>query len=181
MQPTTTPASRYSTPSVVMHWLMLLAFIGLYAAVNLKGIFPRGSGGRELVRTAHYSLGLLVFALVWLRIVFRLIGTTPAIIPKPPVWQEKLAKLGHLVLYALMVLMPLIGWSLLSARGKPIPFFSLNVPPVMAENGDLGRTLKELHELGGNIGYFLIGGHAVAALYHHYFVKDNTLHRMRLR
>jgi cytochrome b561 len=164
-----------------MHWLMLLAFLGLYLAINLADIFPKGSDSRQWVRAAHYSLGLLVFALVWLRMVFRLMGTTPAIVPEPPAWQVKLAALGHLALYALMVLMPLAGWALLSARGKPIPFFGLELPALLGENRELGRTLREIHELGGNIGYFLIGGHAAAALYHHYFAKDNTLLRMRLR
>jgi cytochrome b561 len=180
MQTKTSPVSRYSTPGVVMHWLMLLAFIGLYAAINLTDVFPKGSDGRQMLKNAHFSLGLLVFALVWLRIVFRLMGTTPAIVPEPPAWQEKLAKLGHLALYVLMVAMPLIGWAALSARGKPVPFFGLELPALLGENRELGSTLKEIHELGGNIGYFLIGGHAAAALYHHYFMKDTTLLRMKL-
>ena len=163
-----------------MHWLMLLAFIGLYVAVNLTDVFPKGSDGRQLLKATHFSLGLLVFALVWLRIAFRLTGQTPAIVPEPPAWQEKLAKLGHLALYGLMILRPLLGWAALSARGKSIPFFGLDLPALMGENRELGRTLMDLHELGGNLGYFLIGGHAAAALYHHYFIKDTTLLRMKL-
>jgi cytochrome b561 len=67
---------------------------------------------------------------------------------------------------------------LLSAAGKPIPFFGLDLPALISENKDLARTLKELHETCGTIGYFLIGLHAVAALFHHYIVRDNTLLRM---
>ena len=54
----------------------------------------------------------------------------------------------------------------------------LKLPALIAPARALGRQLKELHELGGNVGYFLIGGHAVAALLHHYVLKDNTLRRM---
>ena len=75
----------------------------------------------------------------------------------------------------------LVGWAVLSARGKAIPFFGLNLPPLMGEDKDLGRQIMEFHELGGNLGYLLIGGHAAAALFHHYVVKDNTLRRMGFR
>jgi cytochrome b561 len=89
--------------------------------------------------------------------------------------------LGHLALYAIMVLTPLVGWAALSAFGKPIPFFGFELPALLAPDKELGRSIMEVHELGGNLAYFLIGGHAVAALYHHYFMKDNTLLRMTLR
>jgi len=164
-----------------MHWLMVLVFIGVFVAVNLIDVFPKGSDSRQLAKNMHFSLGLLVFGLIWLRVAFRLLGNTPAIVPAPPAWQEKLAKLGHLALYAIMVLMPLVGWAALSAFGKSIPFFGMEMPALMAENKELGRTIREVHELGGNLAYFLIGGHALAALYHHYFMKDNTLRRMTLR
>ena len=178
---TTTTSQRFSIPSIVMHWLMVLVFVGIFIAVNLIDVFSKGSDSRQLAKTMHFSLGLLVFGLFWLRVAFRLLGNTPAIIPAPPVWQDKLAKLGHLALYAIMVLMPLIGWAALSTFGKPIPFFGMEFPALMAQDKELGRTIMEVHELGGNLAYFLIGGHALAALYHHYFMKDNTLRRMSLR
>lgn len=48
----------------------------------------------------------------------------------------------------------------------------------MAENKALGKELKEIHEVVGTLGYYLIGLHALAALYHHYVKRDNTLVRM---
>ena len=164
-----------------MHWLVVLVFIGIYIAVNLIDVFPKGSDSRQLAKNLHFSLGLLVFGLFWLRIAFRLLGNTPAIVPAPPVWQDKLAKLGHWALYAIMLLMPLLGWAVLSAFGKPIPFFGLELPALLAPDKELGRSLMDVHELGGNLAYFLIGGHGLAALYHHYFMQDNTLRRMALR
>jgi cytochrome b561 len=178
---TTTSSPRYSFPSIAIHWLVVLVFIGLYIAVNLIDVFPKGSGNRQFAKNMHFSLGLLIFGLFWLRVVFRLLGNTPAIIPAPPAWQEKLAKLGHLALYAIMLMMPLLGWAVLSAAGKPIPFFGLELPALLAPDKELSRSIMDVHELGGNVAYFLIGGHALAALYHHYFMKDNTLRRMSLR
>jgi cytochrome b561 len=74
--------------------------------------------------------------------------------------------------------MPLAGWLLLSAAGKPIPFFGLHLPALIGQSKDTAEFIKEIHETGGTVGYFLIGLHAVAALYHHYVVRDNTLLRM---
>lgn len=180
MTTTKQPATRFSGPSIAMHWLMVLVFIGIYATINLVDSFPKGSDPRNWMKSLHFSLGLLAFGLVWLRILFRVLGDTPAIVPTPPAWQEKLAKLGHLSLYVLMVGMPLLGWAALSASGKPVAFFGFELPSLLAENKELGHNLKEIHETVGTLGYFLIGGHTVAALYHHYFMKDSTLRGMSL-
>jgi len=119
-----------------------------------------------------------VLLLVWVRIALRALGTTPPIVPAPPAWQDKAGKAVHGLLYVLMVGMPILGWLVLSARGRPIPFWGLELPALLAPDKPLGRQFMELHELGGNLGYALIGGHAAAALFHHYFVRDNTLRRM---
>jgi cytochrome b561 len=169
---------RYSTPSIAMHWAMVLIFVAVYSLINVAEGFEKGSAGRQMARDWHFTFGLLIFALVWVRIVSRLLGTTPPIRPEPSALLAKLAKAGHLALYVLMVVLPVVGWLVLSARGKPIPFFGLDLPALIAPDKALGRQLKEIHELGGNLGYFLIGGHAVAALSHHYVLKDNTLRRM---
>ena len=84
----------------------------------------------------------------------------------------------HGALYLLMIAMPLGGWLILSASGKPIPFFGLELPALVAENQALADQVKEIHEIGGTAGYWLIGLHAAAALFHHYIQRDNTLRRM---
>ena len=73
---------------------------------------------------------------------------------------------------------PDAGWLALSAEGDAISLFGLPVPPLVAPDEALAERVEELHELGGTIGYFLIGMHAIAALAHHYLVRDNTLLRM---
>jgi cytochrome b561 len=170
--------SRYGSLSIGIHWLMLLLFIAVYATINLRELYPKGSDPREALKTWHFMLGMLVFVFVWLRLAARFSGPTPLIQPVIPRLQEISAKLLHLALYALMIGMPLTGWLLLSAAGKPIPFFSLQLPALIAENKDLAGQIKELHEAVGTTGYFLIGLHALAGLYHHYFQHDNTLTRM---
>jgi len=171
-------ASRYGSLSIGIHWLMLLLFVAVYGTVELHGLFEKGSDLRKVLMTWHFMLGILVFVLVWLRLAARLSGPTPAILPEPPGLQQLSSKLLHLALYALMIGMPLTGWLLLSAAGKPIPFFGLELPALIGENKNLAEQFKELHEIVGTTGYFLIGLHTVAALYHHHIVRDNTLTRM---
>ncbi len=171
-------ASRYGTLSISIHWLMLLLFIAVYACIDLRELYPKGSDPREALKTWHFMLGMLVFLLVWLRLAARLSGPTPAIQPAPPHWQQLSANLLHLALYVLMIAMPLTGWLLLSASGKPIPFFGLELPALIGPDKELAGRIKEVHEFGGTAGYYLIGLHIVAALHHHYIVKDDTLIRM---
>lgn len=169
---------RYGTLSIALHWLMVLLIAAVYACIELRGNFPKGSDIREGLKTWHFMLGLSVFLLVAVRAVLHLTDTPPGIDPPPPAWQSQLGKLMHLGLYALMIGMPLLGWLTLSAEGKAIPFFGLHLPQLVAENKPTAEWAKEVHEAMGTIGYVLIALHAVAALYHHHFVHDDTLTRM---
>ena len=167
-------AQRYSPLSIGLHWLMLLLIAAVYATIELKGNFLKGSETRELLKHWHFILGVSVFALVWLRLLARWIKPVPAL----PDWQERLARLMHLALYGLMIALPLLGWLTLSAAGKPIPFFGLELPALVANNAERAGQFKELHEALAQAGYWLIGLHAAAALLHHYVLRDDTLRRM---
>lgn len=169
---------RYGSLSIGMHWLMLLLLVAVYACIELREFYPRGSGPREALKQWHFMLGLAVFALVWLRLALRMMGSSPRIVASVPAWQHHLAVAMHLALYAFMGAMPLLGWLLLSAEGKPVPFFGLELPALVGTDAALADSLKTLHETIGTAGYYLVGLHAAAALFHHYSIHDNTLLRM---
>lgn len=170
---------RYGSLSIGMHWLMLLLLVAVYACIELRELYPRGSDLREGLKTWHFMLGLCVLALVALRLAIRFMaGVTPSIRPAPPAWQQHLAALMHLALYTFLFAMPLLGWLTLSASGKPIPFFGLQLPALLGTDKALAGSLKEIHETIGTIGYYLVSLHAAAALIHHYVNRDDTLRRM---
>ena len=168
------PPERYNPASIAMHWLMLVLLAGVCACIELRGYWPRGSDLREALKTWHFMLGLGVFVLVFVRLALR--WTTPS--PQGAVWQRRLAHLGHALLYLFMIAMPLLGWLTLSAAGKPVPFFGLELPPLVGPDKDFAHSVEEIHETIGVIGYYLIGLHAAAALFHHYVLHDGTLLRM---
>ncbi|MEP7295568.1 MAG: cytochrome b [Burkholderiales bacterium] len=172
------PGARYDRASIALHWLMLIVIAAVYACIELRGNFPKGSDIREGLKTWHFMLGLSVLVLVAVRVALRLAGATPPIQPTPPRWQVVLSRLMLAALYALMIGMPLLGWLTLSAEGKTIPFFFVQLPALVNESKSVADWAKEIHETGGTIGYFLVAMHAAAALFHHYFVRDNTLRRM---
>jgi len=174
------PASqrRYPSVSISLHWVMLVLIVAVYACMDLRDYYPKGSDFREGLKTWHFMLGLTVLLLALIRVSVRLTGSTPPITPDPPAWQTLFARLTHLALYVFMIAMPVAGWLILSASGKVIPFYGLALPALVGPDRALAEQVKELHETIATIGYFLIGLHAAAALFHHYFVKDDTLRRM---
>lgn len=169
---------RYGSLSISLHWLILILLAAVYAFIELHEFFPKGSDPREALKALHFMFGLSVLGLALLRLGVRLSGPTPRIEPQPGSWEQLSARFMHIALYVLMIGMPLAGWLMLSAAGKPIPFFGLHLPALIGENKDLGKQIKEVHEAIGTAGYFLIGLHAAAALFHHYIKRDNTLVRM---
>jgi cytochrome b561 len=174
----TTISTRYAPLSILLHWAMLLLITAVYSCILLREYYPRGSDFREGLKSWHFMLGLTVLLLVIIRIIARLVTAKPPITPKPPAWQILFAKTMHFALYLFMLAMPIAGWLILSAADKSIPFFGLELPPLVAPDKTLAGQVKEWHETFGTVGYFLIGLHALAALFHHYIVRDDTLRRM---
>lgn len=173
-----TNGDRYGRLAVALHWLMFLLLVAVCCTMEFRSIFPKGSDGRELMKASHYLLGMVVFTLVWLRLVVRLSGPVPAIVPRPPQWQSALAGLAHVALYLIMVAMPLLGWAALNADGKALVVLGMPLPTLLAPDHDLAELLEEIHEIGARVGYGLVALHVAATLFHHHLVKDNTLLRM---
>ncbi len=170
---------RYGSLSISMHWLMLLLLISVYGAINLHDLAPKGSALRADLKTWHFALGLSVLALVAVRLATRLFtGTAPRIVPGISLWQQRLSGLIHLALYAFMIVMPVLGWLTVSAGSDPILFFGMQLPALVGQDKAMYKSLKDIHETIGTVGYYLIGAHAAAALVHHYVMRDNTLLRM---
>lgn len=170
--------ARYAKPMIILHWGIFLLMIGVFASIELRVLFEKGTEARELAKSIHFMLGLSVLLLAIIRLKFKFGSTTPPIQPPSGVFISWLARLGHLLLYVIIIGLPLAGWMTLSAAGKPISFWGLELPPLLAENKELAKTIKDCHKLVGNLAYYLIGAHVLIALFHHYIRRDNTLRRM---
>jgi cytochrome b561 len=169
---------HYNALTIGVHWFTLLLLVAVYALIELRGIYPKGTAAHEAMKTWHFMLGLTVLGVVAVRLVLRLMSREPPITPPPPALQMFLAKAVYLALYTFLIVMPVLGWLTLSAKGKVIPFFGLELPALMGPDKGWASSLEDIHETIGTIGYYLIGVHVSAALFHHYFMRDNTLRRM---
>ena len=184
-QPDPTPPGgfRYGTALVAVHWFMALLMVAVFASIELRVLYAKGTEMRDFMKALHFMLGLSVLLMVVLRLAAR--WASPKPVEAAPAnalqtWSQRLAAVGHLALYGFMLLMPLAGWLALSAAGKPIPFFGLELPALMGPNKTFAHDIKELHEAVGETGYWLIGIHVAAALGHHYVLKDGLMSRMAL-
>lgn len=172
--------NRYSPILIGLHWFMFVLLIAVFATIEIRSSFPRGSDTRELVKALHFMFGISVLLLVVIRLGVRLSSPTPAIAPAPRFIENLLAKIMHLSLYAFMIFMPIAGWIILSAEGHGVPFFGLELPPLIDKNDALAEQVEEIHKWVGSMGYYLIGLHILAGLFHHYVKRDNTLKRISL-
>ncbi len=172
-------ASRYSLLLRMLHWGTLLLLIAVYATAELRGFAP-DRPARTVVMQWHMAMGLLIFLLVLPRIGARLSRPTPLILPTPGRLVLLAAQATHLLLYAFLIVQPLLG--LISAqsgeRAVVIPLTGFTLPDLIANNADLHEWTEEVHVALGKIFYAVIGLHAAAALAHHFYFRDNTLRRM---
>lgn len=169
---------KYSGSQIALHWLVLLLIAITYAAMEFKGIFPKESAGRYWMAITHYTCGVSVFTLMLVRMIFRFVTPEPPVVPPLPQWQKLSATVVHFILYALFIVLPLLGVVSLYFGQKEWVFLFITMPIAGVKNTFLQHSLKEIHELLANTGYFIIGIHAAAALMHHYIWRDNTLKRM---
>ena len=169
--------TRYHPVSIFLHWFVLLLIIAALIAIELKGQFPKGSEPRELCKTIHGVFGQLIFLAMGLRLIIRFTYGVPRPTNPKPVFIT-LAKAMHWLMYALLLISPIFGILYFQYGGKEINFFGLVWPQLVTPNPEMKKLVEGIHEFLGNTLYFLIGAHALAALWQHYVVKDDTLRRM---
>jgi len=170
--------ARYTSLSIALHWLTLLLMVAIYVAIELHESLPRGHALRRPMEDWHIYLGVCLLPIAIFRGVMILRSSIPPIQPAPPAWQIGVTKAMKVYLYVLMIGAPIIGWIMVNAEGNPVMLFGLTLPTLVSASEGLADFMSEVHELLGVSGYFFIGIHAFAGLYHHYLVKDNTLVRM---
>ena len=143
-------------------------------------MFGRGSIGRRFSIQSHYLVGLAAFVLVLPRLLHRLRNAPPPISPPVAGWEMQLSRLTHGLLYAFLLVQPLLGllsvWA--GGRGIGLPLMEFKIPSPMTPNHDLHEQLENIHGWIGTIFYYVIGLHILGALWHHFVRHDDTLRRI---
>ena len=126
------------------------------------------------------SFGLVVLALLLGRLGWRMASPPPPPLATPlDPWGNVAALAVHVLLYALLLMVPLVGIGLRFTRGQSVPLFGLyEIASPWVRDRALAASVKNVHALLANALLILASLHALAALAHHYVLKDDTLRRM---
>jgi cytochrome b561 len=169
---------RYDRVTIVLHWTTAILVVALYGLAQIWGFLHRGSAPRNELIALHVSLGLLLTAVLALRIVWRLTAGRRL----PPAAQgmlELAAAAAHYGLYLLLAVQAVLGWCLSWALEEPLAFFSLFViPSPVVFTTAQRQAILFLHDWIATIVIVLAGAHALAALFHRFVLRDGVLRRM---
>ncbi len=169
---------RYTGVAIGLHWLIgLMILISFSVGVYMVDLSL--SPTKLRLYSWHKWAGVTIFALVFIRCLWRLTHGAPSLPVDMPRWQRIAAEASHYLLYALMIAIPLTGWLMSSAKGFQTVYFGvLPIPDLLDKNKELGETLALAHKA---LNFTMIGiviVHAAAALKHHLIDKDDILQRM---
>lgn len=170
--------SSYTALAKFFHWGMALVILCLLALGFVMTGMPL-SPEKLQYYAWHKWAGVSIFLCVWLRLVWRLLNPPPAYPESMSGLMQKVAHLGHAILYGLMILIPLSGWLLSSAKGVQTVWFGvLPLPDLLEKDKALGHLLHEVHESLNFFLLVLLTGHVAAAIKHHWKDRDDILKRM---
>lgn len=171
---------KYHITIRIIHWLMALIILSLFGV----GIFMAGLDNSVTYKFTlydlHKSFGVLVILFFALRLIARLTTKVPEL-PKGIKKMDKImAKAAHIILYALMFLVPLSGVAMSQTLGYPVKVFGFELPKIFATNKELGEIIRDSHEI---IAYAIVGVvslHVAGVIKHKFFDKkeNDVLPRM---
>jgi cytochrome b561 len=167
----------YHPVSRKLHWLVAFLILFMLALGWSFGFLPKNWHVPAII--THKNIGILILALAFFRLAWRWTHFVPPL-PGPTLFFERwLAQGVHYALYALMFLMPLTGWAMGSAAGRPMLFLGMiPLPSLTAPDRELAHRLRSLHGLFAYALAGLIALHVLAALYHHFVRRDGLLRRI---
>ena len=168
---------HFSTLARWLHWTMAVLILAmLFIGV---GMVATVSHAHETLIALHRPLGVALLVLALIRAGVRLKNGSPALPSERPAIQQFAARASHLVLYALFIAMPLIGWAMLSAGGYPITLFNAwHLPAIVPQNVDLFALLRALHTWLAFALFATILAHIAAALFHGLIRRDGVFSSM---
>ena len=172
-------ATRYGLVAIVLHWVVAVTVIGLAILglwmVDLSYYSP-------YYRSApfwHKSIGLALFAVLVLRILWRLFTPRPAHLPNHRRWERISAALVHALLYLMLFVIVISGYLISTAKGQGISFFGwFEVPATLTGLPSQADRAGQIHYWMAMAVLALSGLHALGALKHHFLDRDDTLRRM---
>lgn len=168
---------HYTTPAIVLHWTIAV-LIAAMVGVGWYMMSIEDEPGSERFFNLHKSVGIVVFALVLLRIIWRLTHKPAPLPASVPGWEVTASLLAQRVLYACMFALPIIGFIGASYSDEGIRFFGQQLPRMVAANKDTAERFFGIHIVLAWTMVAIIVLHAVGGLKHLLLDKDGVFQRM---
>jgi cytochrome b561 len=166
---------RYPTSMRMIHWTMAVIILGLIWA----GWFMVSMDDEALAKYGdfypwHKSFGMLVLFLGMARLFTRARAVTPPLPEGFAPWERKAARLGHVALYTLMIVVPCMGYSMSSSftQSDGVYFFGVYLPELLPKNDDRFEVFQALHRWLAYTLLALIGVHVLGALKHRFLDRN---------
>lgn len=169
---------RYTRVAIALHWLVAAAVIGQVIFGWCLNDIPKGTPARGMLFNLHKSIGLTIWALVVMRLGWRLGHRPPALSTSLPPWQRIAAGVSHVALYACLFIMPLAGYLASNFTRYGILLYGVvRLPPWGPEDKVLYATFNKTHVVFSYVLVTLIALHIGAAVYHA-IRRDGVFERM---
>jgi cytochrome b561 len=169
---------RYGPVAQAFHWLTVVLVATAYLVSPGSSEQRVYSVASDVTRHIHETTGILIFAIVLARILWRTIDAAPEAPPMEP-WMKYSAELAHVALYGLLIALPLTAIVGAWLEGHPLTLQGAgNLGPLLPQAHEIGQTVSYVHTILGNVIIWAAGLHAVAALFHHFVLRDNVLTSM---
>ena len=171
-----TQPRQFAAFSRLLHWTMAVMVltmlcIGVAMVVSL--------GGYHMLMSIHRPLGIAILILVVVRFVNRLLNPPPPFPASMSRAERLAATASELAMYGLMLVLPLIGWGMLSAARYPIVLYgSLHLPFILPHSAAVYAVLRKAHTILAYLFFLTFMGHFGAILFHTLIVRDGLLKRM---
>ena len=167
---------RFPAVSRILHWLMAvmivaMLFIGIGMMASLTDY--------HWLVSIHRPLGIAILLLVAVRLINRMFNPAPALPSDMPPLLRAAAHGSHVLLYALMFAVPLVGWGMLSAERYPVVLYgALVLPPILPQNDMLFAWLRTAHTLLAVLLFVTFLAHVAAAMMHALVFRDGVFESM---
>jgi cytochrome b561 len=165
--------TRFGWVAQAFHWATaILVLVAYVFGEGGPGVF---SEANRSTLTLHQTAGSLVLVLLVLRLIWRIFDGRPESAPSAR-WMVVLSRIVHIVLFLLLAGLPISGIAGTFNSGHPLNILGLGAfGPPGGGSTEVGEQILEVHELMGNLILYIAGLHAVAALFHHFVLRDRTL------
>jgi cytochrome b561 len=161
----------------LLHWLTLLLIVAVFGLAFSIDHVP--SAAKEMVLQLHRSIGLTIWVLTVGRLVWRQFTRFPNWPAGMSMAMRTATNASEYLLYALLLVQPILGLIHTNARGDRVHlFFLVRLPALIGPDRPFSRQIHEVHEMVGYALLGVIGLHAVSGLYHHFWRRDHTLTAM---